>query len=191
MTCLLKILKSFSARNQFARSYINTENQNQPIFLVGFMAAGKTTVGRELASALAFDFVDLDEYIEKQMGKRVWEIFAEMGEAHFRQLERQAIAESRNWQKTIVALGGGAYIDDQNRAMLREIGKTIWLDCPLEVCLSRIAQDGSRPLAKSHEEMRELLEKRIPAYTQSDLRISVDSKSVEEIIVEIRAILRG
>ena len=113
---------------------IITDNQNQPIFLVGFMAAGKTTVGRELAATLAFDFIDLDEYIEKQTGKSVRDIFAEMGEAHFRQLERQAIIESRNWQQTIVALGGGAYVDEQNRALLRDIGKTIWLDCPLEIC---------------------------------------------------------
>lgn len=170
---------------------IITDNQNQPIFLVGFMAAGKTTVGRELAATLAFDFIDLDEYIEKQTGKSVRDIFAEMGEAHFRQLERQAIIESRNWQQTIVALGGGAYVDEQNRALLRDIGKTIWLDCPLEICLSRIAQDGSRPLAKSREEMRELLEKRIPAYSQSDYRISVDGKSIEEIVVEMSALLYG
>lgn len=164
--------------------------QNSTIFLVGFMAAGKTTIGRALAAALTFEFFDLDEHIEKQAGKRVRDIFAEMGEAHFRSLERKAIIESRNWQNTVVALGGGAYTDVRNRTLLRDIGKTIWLDCPLEVCLSRIAQDGSRPLAKSREQMRELLERRLPAYSQSDYRIGVEGMRVEEIIAEIRAILR-
>ena len=170
-------------------SSINPINANAPIFLVGFMAAGKTTVGRALADYLAFDFIDLDEYIEKQAGKSVRDIFAEMGEAHFRQLEQQAIIESRNWQRTVVALGGGAYIDEDNRALLRDIGKTIWLDCSLEVCLVRIAQDGSRPLARSREQMRELLEKRLPAYSQSDYRIRVDGKSVAEVVSEASALL--
>jgi len=166
-------------------------NTEAPIFLVGFMAAGKTTIGRALAAALAFDFIDLDEHIEKQAGKSVREIFAEMGEAHFRQLEQKAIIESRSWQNTVVALGGGAYINDGNRALLRDIGKTLWLDCPLEVCLSRIAQDGSRPLAKSREQMRELLEKRLPAYSQSDYRIPVEGKSIEEIISDATLLLYG
>ncbi len=169
----------------------NLINPNAPVFLVGFMAAGKTTVGRALAATLAFDFVDLDEYIEKQAGKSVRDIFAEMGEGRFRRLERQAISESRHWQKTVVALGGGAYINEGNRQMLRDIGTTFWLDCPLEVCLSRIAADGSRPLAKSREQMRELLASRLPAYAHSDYRISVDGKSIAEIVAEVCARLYG
>src|SRR5205085_11864828 len=126
-----------------------------PVFLVGFMAAGKSTVGRALARKLNFQFVDLDDKIEAKAQKTVRDIFAEFGEAHFRQLEREAIQACGELKNTIVALGGGAYIAEENRAILRSIGITVWLDCLLEVCLSRIVADGSRPLAESKEEMQE------------------------------------
>lgn len=134
-------------------------------------------------------FVDLDDVIEARAQKTVREIFAEFGEAHFRRLEREAIQACSDLQNTVVALGGGAYVAEENRAILRRIGKTIWLNCPLEVCLSRIARDGARPLAKSPEEMRQLLDKRLPAYAQADLVLSVDQKNAEEIAKEIIELL--
>jgi shikimate kinase len=160
-----------------------------PVFLVGFMAAGKSTVGRALAEKLNFQFVDLDDRIEARAQKTVREIFAEFGETHFRQLEREAIQACVELKDTIVALGGGAYIAEENRRILRAIGKTVWLDCPLETCLSRIIADGSRPLAKSPEEMRELLNKRLPAYSLADIRVAVGVKNAEQIAEEIIEIL--
>jgi shikimate kinase len=156
-----------------------------PIFLVGFMGAGKTTVGRTLARMMSRDFIDLDELIEARAKKSVREIFAEFGEAHFRQLERQAIKACGDLQNTIVALGGGAYIAEENRKILREIGKTIWLNCPLEICLARIVGDGSRPLAKSEKEMGELLEKRLPAYAEADFTVQTEAKTAERLAAEI------
>lgn len=163
----------------------HTITPDAPIFLVGFMAAGKSTVGRALAQKLSFQFIDLDDRIEAKAQKTVRDIFAEFGEAHFRQLEREAIQDCGELKNTIVALGGGAYIAEENRAILRSIGITVWLDCPLEVCLSRIVADGSRPLAKSKEEMRELLNKRLPAYAQANIRLQVEQKSAEQIADEI------
>lgn len=160
-----------------------------PVFLVGFMAAGKSTVGRALAHRLNFQFVDLDDRIEAKAQKTVREIFAEFGEAHFRQLEREAIQACDELKETVVALGGGAYIAEENRAILRAIGTTIWLDCPLEICLSRIVADGSRPLAKSQDEMRDLLDKRLPAYALANIRLQVGEKSAEQIAQEIIEIL--
>jgi shikimate kinase len=160
-----------------------------PVFLVGFMAAGKSTAGRALAQKLSFQFVDLDDKIEARAQKTVREIFAEFGESHFRQLEREAIQACGELKNTIIALGGGAYVAEENRTILRTIGTTVWLDCPLDVCLSRIIADGSRPLAKSEEEMRELLNKRLPAYSQANIRLEVDKKSAEQIAEEIIAIL--
>jgi shikimate kinase len=160
-----------------------------PLFLVGFMAAGKSTVGRALAQSLNFQFVDLDDRIEARAQKTVREIFAEFGEAHFRKLEREAIQACDELKETVVALGGGAYIAEENRAILRAIGPTIWLDCPLEICLSRIIADGSRPLAKSREEMRDLLNKRLPAYSLANIRLQVGEKSAEQIAQEIIEIL--
>jgi shikimate kinase len=166
-----------------------TITPDAPVFLVGFMAAGKSTVGRALARKLDFQFVDLDDRIEAKAQMKVRDIFAEFGETHFRQLEREAIQACGELKNTIVALGGGAYIAEENRAVLRRIGTTVWLDCSLEVCLSRIVADGSRPLAKSEEEMRELLNKRLPAYSQANIRLQVDKKSADQIAGEIIKIL--
>jgi shikimate kinase len=167
----------------------NTALPNLPIFIVGFMGAGKTTVGRTLAQLLNYPFIDLDEVITAKAQKTVREIFAEFGEAHFRELEREAIQACGELKSTVVALGGGAYVAEENRTILRELGKTIWLDCPLEICLSRIVSDGARPLAKSAEEMRELLDKRLLAYTQADIVLRVESKSAEEVAKEIIEVL--
>src|SRR5207302_3634578 len=115
----------------------SNHRSDAPIFLIGFMGAGKTTVGRELARQLDYDFLDLDELIARQAGKSVQEIFAELGEYEFRNLEREAIRSCERLTRAVVALGGGAYEDEDNRNVLRRIGRPIWLDCSLEVCLRR------------------------------------------------------
>src|SRR5690242_3761047 len=112
--------------------------KHSPIFLVGFMGAGKTTVGRALARELQYEFFDLDELIAERAGKSVQTIFAELGEPEFRRLEREAIKGCCGMVRTVIALGGGAFVSDLNRTLLREIGRTVWLDCPLEVCLERL-----------------------------------------------------
>ncbi|HEX8186305.1 MAG TPA: shikimate kinase, partial [Blastocatellia bacterium] len=109
-----------------------------PIFLVGFMGAGKTTVGRALAQQLNYGFSDLDELIEERAGISIERIFSESGEAEFRRLETEAIQGCREYRRTVIALGGGAYVSDRNRDLIREIGRTVWLDCPLDICLARI-----------------------------------------------------
>src|SRR5215813_5390943 len=90
------------------------------IFIVGFMGAGKTTVGQELAACLGREFIDLDTTIEAREGLSVREIFESRGERVFRSMERDAIARCRMLNRAVIALGGGAYIADDNRAMLRE-----------------------------------------------------------------------
>jgi shikimate kinase len=162
-----------------------TLNSAAPVFLVGFMAAGKSTVGRALAERLHYQFIDLDDRIVATAQKSVRDIFAEFGESHFRQLEREEIRRCGELKNTIIALGGGAFVAEENRKILRTIGTTIWLDCPLEVCLSRIVSDGSRPLAKSQEEMRSLLNQRLPAYAKADIRMEAGVKSAEQIAGEI------
>lgn len=162
---------------------------NTPIFLVGFMGAGKTTVGRALAGHLKYDFVDLDELIAERTGKSVQEIFAELGEPEFRRLESEAIQSCRNLLRSVVALGGGAYIQEQNRTTLRSIGKTVWLDCPLEVCLKRIRGDKSRPLLGDEDDMRVLLDLRRAAYAQADHSIQIGDLSPEELVLKIASLL--
>lgn len=169
----------------------HTLRDEAPIFLLGFMGAGKTTVGRALADELNYQFFDLDELIEARAGKTVQAIFAELGEPEFRRLEAEAIASCSEFKDAIVALGGGANISEANRAKLRLIGKTVWLDCPLEVCLRRLGDDESRPLLGSKHEMIALLEHRRPGYAQADYVVSTGERSPEDIAIEIIRLLGG
>lgn len=160
-----------------------------PIFLVGFMGAGKTTVGRALAHHLKFDFFDLDELIEARAGKSVHELFASLGESGFRRLESEAIQSCTAIVRAVIALGGGAYESEENRTAVRSIGKSIWLDCPLEVCLKRLAGDKSRPLLGDEEDMRALLARRRVAYAQADYVVQASDRFPEELAIEITRLL--
>ena len=168
----------------------NSLASKAPIFLVGFMGAGKTTVGRALAALLGYRFFDLDDLIEEQAGKTVQAIFAEMGEPEFRRLEREILLSCNGMVRTVIALGGGAYVSEENRASMRGIGTTVWLACPLEVCLGRISGDRSRPLLGSKDEMRALLEQRRPAYAEADFAIHAGDLSPERLALEIRRLLK-
>jgi shikimate kinase len=162
---------------------------NTPIFLVGFMGAGKTTVGRELAHQLNYAFLDLDEVIAANAGKSVQEIFGELGEAEFRSLESAAIRSCGDLVRSVVALGGGAYLREENRVRLREIGKTVWLDCPIEICLKRISGDESRPLLGAESQMHALAAQRRASYALADLVIQTDDLSPQELAIEITRML--
>jgi shikimate kinase len=160
------------------------------IFLVGFMGAGKTTAGRELARRTGYDFFDLDLLIEARAGKSVSEIFAGEGESEFRRIEREAIEGCRSLKRAVVALGGGAYVSEENRSLLARMGVTIWLDCPLEVCMSRVKGDLSRPLLAGRSEMNRLLEIRRPAYALADYVVEAGAITPEEVADEIIKLLR-
>jgi shikimate kinase len=163
---------------------------NTPIFLVGFMGAGKTTVGRELARQLNYDFLDLDEVITAKAGRSVQEIFGELGEAQFRSLESAAIRSCSDIVRSVIALGGGAYVGEQNRVLLRKIGKTVWLDCPVEICLKRISGDESRPLLGDESQMHALAAQRRESYAQADLAIQAGELSPQELAIEIDRMLK-
>lgn len=160
-----------------------------PIFLIGFMGAGKTTVGQALARLLNCEFVDVDQLIEARVGKSISDIFAGLGEMKFRSLESDAIVECRGHQRTVIALGGGAYVSEENRNVLRSIGKTVWLDCPFEICLQRISGNHSRPLVTDEAQMRELFERRRPAYAQADHVVQTGDLSPEQLAIEIARIV--
>ncbi|GBC81685.1 Shikimate kinase [bacterium HR10] len=155
------------------------------IFLVGFMGAGKTTIGRLLAERLGYAFLDLDEWIQQQVGLSIREIFERMGEAAFREMERRALRGLEAWDEVVVALGGGAFVSEENRRQVRRLGISIWLDCPLEVILERLAGTTDRPLYRSAEQMRELWRARRPAYEQADLRVETGRLTPEAIVEEI------
>ena len=154
------------------------------------MGAGKTTVGQALAATLGRQFADLDVLIERREAQSIREIFAARGEPEFRRIEREAIAACREMSDAVIALGGGAYIAEANRDLLREIGVTVWLDCPLDVCLRRVSGDVARPLLRSAEEMQRLFAERRPAYAMADLTIETGDRPPEELAAEILNLLR-
>ena len=147
-----------------------------PIFLVGFMGAGKSTIGKALAKRLGYKFLDSDAIIESTAGLSIPEIFAQLGEDEFRKLETKTLRSMTGLSASVVAVGGGAFVAKVNREILHGIGITIWVDCPLDLCWSRVSKETHRPLLKSYSEMAQLLEKRQPAYQQSDLRIETGSR---------------
>ena len=139
------------------------------IVLVGFMGAGKTTVGRELARRLGWRFVDLDDEIERATGRSVRELFRDEGEASFRRRELESARGAAKQENVVIAAGGGAFAVDETRSVLQAGAVTVWLRCDLETILDRIGEDPSRPLASDRERMRQLLEQRQPAYEHAQL----------------------
>ncbi len=142
------------------------------IFLCGFMGCGKTRIGRVLAKQAGMNFADLDKYIVDHEKMTIPEIFDKYGEAHFRGLEAKYIAEMAD--NSVVALGGGAIINDGTAKTARESGKVVFLDVDFEVCYERIKDDSNRPLAFNNpkEKVKELFDKRRPIYLErSDIVI--------------------
>jgi shikimate kinase len=161
------------------------------VFLVGFMGAGKSTIGPLLAHALKWKFIDLDKEIEKSENRPIRSIFSEVGEAYFRRLETEAIRDLVSKRPCVVALGGGATIQEANRLLVHELGYTVFLDCALEVILKRCPKDGSRPLWQSHESVAALYAARLPYYNMSDIRVDATHQTPEQIakavLVELKA----
>ncbi len=141
------------------------------VVLVGFMGAGKTTVGRLLSRELGWGFLDMDRRIEERCGQRISEIFAQRGEACFREEERQVAEEARRLERHVIAAGGGAFAFDGTREALRDGSSSVWLWAPLQVLLRRVRVDGSRPLAANRETIARLFAEREPSYRLADCHV--------------------
>ncbi len=163
------------------------------LFLVGFMASGKSTVGPELARRLQWDFVDLDTRIQLREGQTVPEIFRHHGESGFRLAETSALRDLLTEflpRPTIVALGGGAFVEPQNRELLRD-WVTVFLHADCDELWQRSLSDGiERPLRRDLEQFTRLYEERLPLYREARITIDTTGKSVDSICAEIwRALL--
>jgi shikimate kinase len=160
--------------------------------LVGFMGAGKSSVGKIVAVRLAAVFVDVDERIEEAAGKSIGEIFASCGEETFREMERAAVRDAVSAPGRVVAAGGGAFVDESNRRALKAYAPVFFLEVSVESVLERLSGDLSRPLFTGEMEagwLRELMEKRRPAYEEADYRVSTDRRTVREIADRILSLL--
>ncbi len=167
------------------------------IYLIGFMGAGKSTVGRILAERLRMSFVDTDELVAVRAGHSIPEIFSRFGEERFRNLERKAVAKVSREGGHVVALGGGVPLDDRNWRLLKRTGITVYLRESPEVLARRLADDTTRPLLCGHEgaarirRIEELLSVREPRYLEADIVVECRGRPPGEIAGEILERLRG
>jgi len=164
----------------------------RPLVLVGLMGCGKSSIGKRLAVRLALPFVDADEEIERVAQKSISEIFADHGEAFFRDREGKVIARLLGGGAQVLATGGGAFITPETRAKIREAGISIWLRAELPVLMRRVGKRDTRPLLKNgdpEQVMRNLIEARYPIYAEAD--ITVESRDIphDGIVAEIIAAL--
>ena len=162
--------------------------QMRSIFLVGFMGAGKTSVGAAVARKLELGFIDLDAEISKALGATVPEIFAERGEKAFRAAESEALARTARLEDVVVATGGGAFCTQANRDTIhRSGGISVFLDVPWEELEKRLAHDhGHRPMYGDAEAARRLFEARLPQYNLATIVVdgNEDPARVAEKVAE-------
>ena len=160
------------------------------IVLVGFMGAGKSSVGMALAVELRWRFVDLDRLIEQEQGRTIREIFAAAGEAGFRAAETAALHRLTGAQRTVLAVGGGAPVQPANRAFFRD-WTTFYLAAPLAELRERTGRPGARPLMDlPPAKLRALYQQREPIYQSLGVRIHTTRKPVGAIVATILERLR-
>ncbi len=162
------------------------------IFLIGFMGAGKTTVGQVLAEKIGYRCVDPDQVLEEKAGSTISTIFSEYGEDYFRDLESKTLESISAGSGQVIATGGGVVIKDRNWDTMKEAGLTVYLKAPIEVLYERIKDSTHRPLLQVEnplERARELLENREHLYQKADLIIDSEKLSVTEVADELLKIL--
>ena len=156
----------------------------QSVVLIGLMGAGKTAVGRRLANRLDLPFIDADSEIEVAAGASIREIFAEHGEAYFRQGERKVIARLLENGPQVLATGGGAYMNPDTRANIKAHGLSVWLKADIKVLMKRVGRRDNRPLLAAGDPekvMKRLMEERYPIYAEAD--VTVESRDVPHDVI--------
>lgn len=164
------------------------------VVLVGLMGAGKTSVGKRLAQRIGLPFVDSDQAIEESAHMSIADIFALRGETEFRAGERRVIARLLGEPQCVLATGGGAFMDAETRARIREKGISIWLKAELPLLMKRVLRRQDRPLlANSDPEgtMRALIEKRYPIYAEADITLQSEDHAHELMVDQVISALLG
>ena len=143
------------------------------LYLVGMMGSGKTTIGKRLGHTLSYRFIDTDDVIVQATGQSINQIFAEQGEAAFRDIETQVLAQVAPYTHTVIATGGGMVIRQQNWSYLQS-GLVVWINVPVDELIARLSRDKSRPLLKEgnlRHKLTTLLEQRQNRYAQADTTV--------------------
>jgi shikimate kinase len=152
------------------------------IYLVGFMASGKSTLARALAARLGWRSEDIDELIETRERMTIAEIFARHGEPYFRAAEREMLKLLQPIRNLVVATGGGTFADPENRALVQLDGVSVWIDLPLAELIPRIPLDGRRPLAADRAQLERLYAARVEAYRMATIRVDGAGASIPAVV---------
>lgn len=174
------------------------------IYLTGFMGSGKSTIAPILANTLGYEHTDMDIEIEKSSGKKVSEIFYELGEAHFREIERTLLEAVSKKQRLVVSLGGGTIANETNLRIIKSTGLLVYLKTDAEQIFHRMKHKSNRPLLRTPDgerlsdealrmKIQKLLTAREPFYLQADITIPTDEsplgKTVDTIVKRIRSLI--
>jgi shikimate kinase len=151
------------------------------LYLVGFMGAGKTTVARAVGARLGWRVEDIDLRIEAHERRPIATIFAQSGEAYFRQAERQVLGDLLPAREIVIATGGGTFVEADNRALMLADGAVAWLDVPLSRVFQRVPADGRRPLASDRTQMELLFARRQLAYAEAHVRIDASGRIADVV----------
>jgi shikimate kinase len=171
---------------------VKTLLNQRPVVLVGLMGAGKSTIGKKMASMLELPFFDLDTEIENVSRMSVTELFASYGEPEFRDLERRVMQRLLEGGSMILATGGGAYMNEQTRENIASAGISVWLNAELDVLMERVLRRHDRPLLKNDDPravMQKLMTERYPVYATADLSIMSRDEKREVIAQEVITLL--
>ncbi len=169
----------------------------EQIWIIGFMATGKSRTARPLAVALGWDCLDLDKLIEERAGEDIPKIFRTGGEAAFRELERQVVEEIADRTSTVIATGGGTVLAESNRAAMRKRGFVVALDARPDTIAARIADSGThvsdRPLLQGEDRLARIVQmksERQPLYAQADFIIQTDEMTPDQVTHQILTAFR-
>ena len=194
----MKLYKTCAKPQVKQRYFENSvvKREHTLIFLTGFSGSGKSTIGPLLANSLGYEFVDLDQSIEKSAGKSITRIFAENGEEYFRALELRTLRELVEQKRLVVSLGGGVLENDPSYSLIQRSGTLVYLKSPSKILARRLCNKTDRPLLRgergrklSREEIEEkitaILAKREPRYTSADITIETDVKRIGSTVEEL------
>lgn len=164
------------------------------IILIGMRGSGKSTIGKHLADKLSMAFIETDDCIEKKEGLTTRDIVTQYGWPHFRKTEKEIIESLKNCNNTVIATGGGAIIDNQNREILKQMGLVIWLKAPVDILLQRIGNDQNRPSLtglSGKADMQKTWQERLPSYEKmADLTIDTTA-NMSQILNAIYANIKN
>ena len=157
---------------------------DRSIVMIGMMGCGKSAIGRRLSHVLDLRFIDADDEIEKAAGMSINDIFSQLGEHHFRDGERRVIARLLTSGPQVLSTGGGAFMNEETRGRVQEVGISVWLRAELPILMRRVMRRDNRPLLKTpnpEARMRELLDIRNPIYAEAD--VTVESRDVQHDVI--------